>query len=147
MVRNFVIASVMVATATVGLPSRAVAHDGERGWHQRGNDDGDYDDEDEGDNGGRYYRERGYYQDRGYYQGRGYDQDYGQPYYGNNRSYYGYSQPRYRCRTKGTTGLIVGGAAGALLGRGITRDRTTGAILGGAVGALLGRQVARSNRC
>ena len=146
MVRNLVLGAALAATAMVGLPSQAVAHDGERGWHHRDNDDGDYDDEDEGDQGGRYYRERGYYQDRGYYQGRGFYQDYGQPYYGDNRSYYGYNQPRYRCRSRGTTGLIVGGAAGALLGRGITRDRTRVAIIGGAAGALLGREVARRNR-
>ena len=54
---------------------------------------------------------------------------------------------RYYCkRPNGTTGLIVGGAAGALAGRAIdTRgDRTTGTILGAAVGALLGRHVERN---
>ncbi|HEY0325344.1 MAG TPA: glycine zipper 2TM domain-containing protein [Allosphingosinicella sp.] len=42
---------------------------------------------------------------------------------------------------------MVGGAAGALLGREIAGrgDRTTGTILGGAVGALLGRQVGKSS--
>ena len=51
---------------------------------------------------------------------------------------------RYRCRREnGTTGLIIGGAAGALLGREVDggRDRTLGTILGGAAGALLGREV------
>lgn len=53
---------------------------------------------------------------------------------------------RYYCkRSNGTTGLIIGGAAGALAGRAIdTRgDRATGTILGAAAGALLGREVAR----
>jgi hypothetical protein len=62
----------------------------------------------------------------------------------------------YCRRSNGTTGLIVGGAAGALLGREVERSGsrnryyggrsggTTGAILGGAIGALVGRQVARS---
>jgi len=58
---------------------------------------------------------------------------------------------RYRCkRSDGTVGLIVGGAAGALVGRAVdTRgERATGTILGAAAGALLGRQVQRgSARC
>jgi hypothetical protein len=53
---------------------------------------------------------------------------------------------RYRCRKpNGTTGLIVGGAAGAVIGHQIAGrgDRTVGAILGGAAGALIGREVER----
>jgi len=53
---------------------------------------------------------------------------------------------RYHCRRdNGTTGLIVGAAAGALLGRAIdTRgDRLLGTLLGGAGGALLGREIDR----
>ena len=61
------------------------------------------------------------------------------------------SDGRLRCkRPNGTTGLIVGAAGGALLGRAIdTRgERATGTILGAAAGALLGRSVERSNwRC
>ena len=54
---------------------------------------------------------------------------------------------RVRCRKpNGTTGLIVGGVGGALLGRTIdTRgDRTLGTLGGAAVGALAGREVDRS---
>jgi len=49
--------------------------------------------------------------------------------------------------TAGTTGLIVGGVGGALLGRTIdTRgDRTLGTLGGAAAGALLGREIDRSN--
>ena len=58
---------------------------------------------------------------------------------------------RYYCRrSNGTTGLIVGGAAGALAGRAIDTqgNRATGTILGAAAGALLGREVARGQvRC
>ena len=57
---------------------------------------------------------------------------------------------RYYCkRSNGTTGLIVGGAAGALAGRAIdTRgDRAAGTIIGAAAGALLGREVQRSVSC
>jgi hypothetical protein len=57
----------------------------------------------------------------------------------------------YYCQKKdGTTGLIIGGAVGALLGREIDGgyDRTLGTILGGAAGALLGKEVAQGGtRC
>lgn len=51
----------------------------------------------------------------------------------------------YCRRSNGTTGVIVGGVAGALLGRTIdTRgDRTLGTLGGAAVGALAGREVDR----
>ena len=58
---------------------------------------------------------------------------------------------RYYCRRdNGTTGLIIGGAAGALLGRHLDggRERTLGTILGAAGGALLGRELDRGGlRC
>ena len=57
---------------------------------------------------------------------------------------------RYYCRrSNGTTGLIVGGAAGALAGRAIDThgERATGTIIGAAAGALLGREVQRSMSC
>ena len=58
---------------------------------------------------------------------------------------------RYYCRRdNGTTGLIIGGAVGALLGREIDggRERTLGTILGAAGGALLGREIDRGGlRC
>lgn len=58
------------------------------------------------------------------------------------------SDGRYYCqRTDGTTGLIVGGAAGGILGNVIDggRHRTGGTLIGGALGALLGRSVQQSN--
>jgi|SRR5919107_1687480 uncharacterized protein YcfJ len=61
------------------------------------------------------------------------------------------SKGRYRCkRPDGTTGLIIGGASGALIGRAIDTkgERATGTILGAAAGALLGRQIERGRvRC
>jgi hypothetical protein len=58
---------------------------------------------------------------------------------------------RYYCkRSNGTTGLLVGAALGALLGRAVDRegDRAVGTILGAAGGALLGREIDRgSARC
>ncbi len=58
--------------------------------------------------------------------------------------YYGRNQYR---RCSGTTGTIIGGAGGALLGREIAgrRSRGTGTILGAAAGALLGRQIGKSS--
>jgi len=51
----------------------------------------------------------------------------------------------YCKKPDGTTGLVVGGVAGALLGRTVdTRgDRTLGTLGGAAAGALLGREVER----
>ncbi len=50
------------------------------------------------------------------------------------------------CQRSGTTGAIVGGAGGALLGREIDRrgDRMLGTILGAAAGALAGREIERN---
>jgi uncharacterized protein YcfJ len=58
-------------------------------------------------------------------------------------------QGRQRCRRpNGTTGLIIGAAGGALIGRELDggRNRATGTILGAAAGALVGREVARGGR-
>ena len=77
--------------------------------------------------------QRRYYDRNGYYNG---------PTWRDNRG-------RYRCRrSNGTTGLIIGAAGGALIGRAIdTRgERTTGTVLGAAAGALLCRHVERSRK-
>ena len=70
---------------------------------------------------------------------------------GNGIRYWRGDDGRYYCRrSNGTTGLIIGAAAGALAGRAIdTRgERATGTILGAAAGALLGRQIERGEvRC
>jgi hypothetical protein len=58
------------------------------------------------------------------------------------------SRGRYRCRrSNGTTGLIIGGAAGALAGRAIDThgERATGTIVGAVAGALVGREIDRNN--
>lgn len=101
---------------------------------------------------GEAYRSGRYQRGDTYYGNRGYNNAYGQNdgYYGRNNAYYGRNQ---RCGS-GTTGTIIGGVAGALLGREVTRSNnrwgggnsgTTGAIVGGALGALAGRAVAKSN--
>ena len=84
------------------------------------------------------YRDRRWRDDRGYRGGR--DRNY------NGRSWRG-NDGRYYCRRNdGTTGLLIGGAAGGLIGNQIAGrggDRTLGTILGVAGGALLGREVDR----
>lgn len=77
--------------------------------------------------------------------------NYGEPVYNNTRIWRG-NDGRYYCRrSNGTTGLLIGAAGGALLGRevaGRNGDRTLGAILGAAGGAILGREIDRgSSRC
>lgn len=64
------------------------------------------------------------------------------------RYYRGNDGRNYCRRSDGTVGLIVGGAAGALVGRAIdTRgERTTGTVLGAVVGAVAGREVDRGRR-
>ncbi|SFP61321.1 glycine zipper 2TM domain-containing protein [Sphingomonas rubra] len=61
----------------------------------------------------------------------------------NERVYAGYDGRYYCRRNDGTTGLIVGGAAGGILGNVIDggRSRILGTLLGGAAGALAGRAV------
>jgi hypothetical protein len=127
MFKKISLATAAVVAAFTAMPSAAEAR------HR----DGYYD-------YGRY--ERGYRGDR--YYGRG------DRYYGRN-GYYGRGR-HYGRRCSGTTGTIVGGVAGALLGREIDRsDRrgrygrrdsgTTGAIIGGAIGALAGRSIDKSS--
>jgi hypothetical protein len=65
----------------------------------------------------------------------------------NDRIYRG-SDGRYYCkRNDGTTGLIVGGAAGGILGNVIDggHSRTVGTLLGAAVGAVAGKAIDQSN--
>lgn len=90
-------------------------------------------DQDRQDRRGRYAR---YYDRNGRYSGPTWRDDRG----------------RYRCRKPdGTTGLLVGGVAGALVGRTIdTRgDRSAGTVIGAVAGALAGREIERSGdqRC
>ncbi len=95
----------------------------------------------------RKYRDR--YYDRGRYDRR-YDRRYDEPVYRETRVWRG-DDNRYYCRrSDGTTGLLIGGAAGALAGREVAGrgDRTLGALLGGVAGALLGREIDRGgSRC
>lgn len=97
-----------------------------------------------------YSRDRRWRDDRyrGNYYGGG--RQYGEPVYRNTRVWRGQDGRTYCRKKNGTTGLIIGGAAGALLGREIDggQNRALGTILGAAGGALLGREVDRGgSRC
>ena len=80
--------------------------------------------------------------------GRSYSRYYDRAGYYQGPTWRGRDGRLYCRRSNGTTGLIIGGAAGALIGREIDggRDRTAGTILGAAVGALIGREVQRGMR-
>jgi hypothetical protein len=90
---------------------------------------------------GRYDADR-YYRDGRYYQVRRIGR--------NDRIYRG-RDGRYYCRRPdGTTGLIIGGAVGGLLGNNIGRgdSKIIATIIGTGAGALLGREIERGNvRC
>ncbi|WP_288804763.1 glycine zipper 2TM domain-containing protein [uncultured Novosphingobium sp.] len=85
-----------------------------------------------------------------YRRGYGYRSSYrdgyrGEPVYRDTRVWRG-DNGRYYCRRQnGTTGLLIGGAAGALLGREVDNrgDRTLGTVLGAVGGALVGREIDR----
>lgn len=64
---------------------------------------------------------------------------------GKYREWRGRDGRRYCRKPDGTTGLVIGGVAGALAGRTIdTRgDRTLGTLLGAAGGAVAGRAIER----
>lgn len=112
------------------------------------------------------YRPGPGYQDGGYTPGpRGYDERYvtdydASRYYRDDPRYterrlssndevYRGSDGRYYCkRSDGTTGLIVGAAAGGVLGNVIDggRNRAAGTLIGGALGALLGKSVEQNQQ-
>jgi len=84
----------------------------------------------------RYYRSGNYYADRRLTR--------------RDRIYRGQNGRYYCRRNDGTTGLIVGAGVGALLGNQVRigGSRTVSTIIGGAAGAAIGRAIDRGNlRC
>lgn len=89
--------------------------------------------------GARAYYADNYYRDGRYYQARRLGR--------NDRIYRG-NNGRYYCRrSDGTTGLIIGGLGGGVLGNIISPggSRLLGTLLGGAAGAAIGNSIDRGN--
>jgi Ni/Co efflux regulator RcnB len=104
----------------------------QRDWRQYRNYD--YNRQERGQ--GRYYADR-YYRAGSTYQPR---------YLSRNDRLYRGSNGRYYCRrSDGTTGLIIGGLAGGVLGNILTNgdSQLLGTLIGGGGGALLGRSLDR----
>ena len=81
----------------------------------------------------RYYRDGPQYQERTL---------------SSNDQVYRGSDGRYYCkRNDGTTGLIIGGAAGGIIGNVIDggRNRVAGTLIGGALGAIIGKKTDQAN--
>ncbi|MFT3978736.1 MAG: glycine zipper 2TM domain-containing protein [Sphingomonas bacterium] len=96
------------------------------------------------DDGGGWQDEHGYDPSRDYRSGSQYQE---RPMSANERVYTG-NDGRYYCkRSDGTTGLVVGGALGGILGNVIDggRSRIVGTLLGGAAGALAGKSIEKNN--
>jgi len=87
---------------------------------------------------GGYYADD-YYRDGRYYRERRLS--------ANDRIYRGRDNRYYCRRNDGTTGLIIGAGAGALIGNSIddSRSGTVGTILGAIAGGAIGREVDRSS--
>lgn len=147
------LAVAMTGSLTIAVPTGAAASVWQteateqaqvwnHGRRHRGHHDG-YD----GGSSYRSYDDNDRYDDDRYEDRRRYDE----PVYRGSRVWRGDDGRAYCRRSDGTTGLLIGGAAGALLGRevaGRRGDRTLGAILGAAGGALIGREIDRGgSRC
>jgi hypothetical protein len=122
--RKLVLALTLAAVATPAVPVLADPPRHAKAWGHKKKADRYYAD--------RYYRE-GRYEPR-------------QLSY-NDRIYRG-EDGRYYCRrSDGTTGLIIGGIGGGVLGNLIAPgdSKTLGTILGAGAGALIGRAIDRDN--
>jgi|KBSSwiStaDraftv2_1062776.scaffolds.fasta_scaffold03764_9 hypothetical protein len=117
--------AMMTATASLSIPTAAWSIDPDHKQHDHnwnGDRDGEWDPAQHYDN--RSADERTMSEDDRVYRG---------------------SDGRYYCkRNDGTTGLIVGGIAGGVLGK-IIAGGTLGTLLGAGGGALLGRSVDRKH--
>nr|WP_238560206.1 glycine zipper 2TM domain-containing protein [Sphingomonas sp. Mn802worker] len=122
MIRNalFSLAAIASMTAPMAI-APAAAQRGDRDYNWR---DGD-----------RNWNPRDSYRER-----RGDDRRLGR----NDRIYRGQDGRAYCKRNDGTTGLVVGGVGGALLGN-LVGGGTLGTLAGGGAGALLGRSIDRGN--
>lgn len=126
---NFLTAAAMASVAAVSLAGCSQYGDAYGSTYRSGYD---------APPGTPYYAEQYYRDDPRYHERRLRDSD--NVYVGNDGRYY--------CkRSDGTTGLIIGGAAGGIVGNVIDggRNRIAGTLIGGALGAILGKKVDQSN--
>ena len=121
--KKTIITALMVGLAApVALPTAATAQHHGRDYRWQGDRDGKW------DPANHYHR--GNYKERRLSR--------------NDRIYRG-RDGRYYCkRNDGTTGLVIGGVAGGLLGNAIAGG-TIGTLVGAGGGALLGRSIDRGN--
>ncbi|MFM5929654.1 MAG: glycine zipper 2TM domain-containing protein [Novosphingobium sp.] len=149
MFKNAALALVAPGLLATAIPAQADDHryEDRGGWSQNDN----WNHSDRGRhrgwrNEGRYDGNYGYGNGGGYYGSR-----YDEPVYRNTRTWRG-DDGRYYCRrSDGTTGLLIGGAIGGVIGSQVAGrygDKTLGVILGAGIGALAGREIDRSgSRC
>jgi hypothetical protein len=147
--RRIIATALAAAMLLPAIPAAAQDRD------YRGDRGGDYRDHGHGDRDRRGFRQYdynraprgGYYADQYYRVGP----QYRERALGRNDRIYRGRDNRYYCRRNdGTTGLIVGGVAGGLLGNTIAGggSRLLGTVIGGAGGALLGQSIDRGQvRC
>ncbi len=112
---------------------RSSSYRDSRGYNNNGYNNNGYSDDNAYYDASRDYRDGSQYQERTLAE--------------NDRVYRG-NDGRYYCkRNDGTTGLIVGGLSGGILGNIIDggRSRTVGTLLGAAAGALAGRAIDKSS--
>jgi hypothetical protein len=140
--------SALLLASFVGLTPALVDAQGRGRGHDKDRRDRYEERWDRRDNNRRYqqgYRE-GYWDAARYY--RRDDQRYRARRLGRNDYIYRGSDSRYYCRRDdGTTGLIIGGIGGGVLGQILAPGgyKTLGAIIGAGGGALLGRAIDRGD--
>ncbi len=152
--RIAIIAALAIATALPAAPAfadndRHGKHDKRGNGHDNGRHNGsnkhnrqqDYRNYDYNRPDPRYgsYQANRYYVDNSRYQSRRLGP--------NDRVYRGQDNRYYCRRSDGTTGLIIGGLGGGVLGNLIAPNgsKTLGSLLGGGLGAVLGSSIDRNN--
>ena len=125
----------VVAPAMMPIEATAQRRDDDRRGYERGRDRDDNDRRWQGDRDNRNWDPANSYRDGKYRERR-----LGR----NDRIYRGRDGRAYCKRNDGTTGLVVGAAAGGLLAN-LIGGGTLGTLAGAGGGALLGRSVDRGN--
>lgn len=113
-------------TATTAMPGAAIARDNHRGHQDRGHQNDRWQ-----GNGHGHWDPATHYRS-GHYKARRLGRE--------DHIYRGHDGRYYCRRSNGTTGLVIGGIAGGLLGHAVSGD-TVGTIIGAGGGALLGKSI------